>query len=82
MNNDLCGIRVLTNPNMPLHPEKYVPPQERFFEYEERDHSWLKFFGLGHYEPDKDQLLFVWMNRSIVTHPDNFERLKRQLAMV
>ena len=29
---------------------RFVPPEERFFEYDESDYSWLEFFGYGHRE--------------------------------
>lgn len=43
----LSGIPIYTSTNCPRYRKKWLPPTERFVEYEASDTEWLKYFGLG-----------------------------------
>lgn len=55
-----CGMPIHTNTMMPRFVTRWFPPQDRFFEYDESDYGWLKYFGYGT-RIETDEPLFMEM---------------------
>lgn len=58
----LDGIEVRVSPIVPRFASKWEFPREPFFEYEESDEDWCRFFGFGG-EVETDEPLLLMMRK-------------------
>lgn len=61
---ELYGIKIRTSEVMERRKTRqqwFPPPNDRFVEYEESDHGWLKALGYGHTETIDEGPLFIEM---------------------
>jgi len=58
----LFGLKIVPNQFMPKWRRRWVPPYDRFIEYEPSD-TWAERLGMGHYE-DTDEPYLLEINES------------------
>jgi hypothetical protein len=79
-----AGMPVVLNDTMPIHPDKYIPPEERFFEYSKAEYVWLKYFGYGKTVTDYAKLNIVRVSirhrECFMMHPEVWEHIKLEIG--
>lgn len=73
--NTYCGLQVQISELVPRFKSRWVPTPAAFIEWEQSDHVWLKYFGLGAMVEDPDQAAMWMVGRTLHMHPHTWERL-------
>lgn len=57
----LLGVAVRTDKNLPITKRVWVFPKDPYFKYEKSDETWCRYFGIGH---EEEQLNYFLVSRA------------------